>query len=74
MVEFDVIGTDQEVDTSDPVGSLMSIGTVIAGLAVLFMAMPIGRQLGSRINTLIANLTGADVGDADTTGTGGGGL
>jgi len=65
MVEFDVIGTDQEVDTSDPVGSLMSIGTVIAGLAVLFMAMPIGRQIGSFLNAQLAQLTGSNVGDSD---------
>jgi len=74
MVEFEVPGTDQEVDSSKPIDSLMSIAFVIAGFGVLFMVLPIGRQIGSYLNTLLAQLTGANVGDADTTGTGGGGL
>jgi len=64
MVEFDVIGTDAEIDTNDPVGSLMTILTVILGAGVLFMVLPIGRQLGSRINSAIAAALGTDVGDA----------
>lgn len=65
MASFEVLGTDQKIDTSDPTGSLMTIVMLILGAGVLFMILPLGRQLGSWINSQIASVTGASVGDED---------
>jgi uncharacterized membrane protein YeaQ/YmgE (transglycosylase-associated protein family) len=64
MAEFEVLGTDKSVDTSDPMGTLMTIVSLIVGAAVLFMVLPIGRQLGNWVNSQIASLTGNSVGDS----------
>jgi hypothetical protein len=65
MTEFEVLGTDQEIDTSDPVGSLLTLVYVVLGAAALFMALPVGRQIGNWINSAIASALGTNVGDAD---------
>lgn len=66
MVEFDVLGTGATIDTSDPTGSLLTVVSLILGSAVLFMALPIGRQIASAINGQLASLTGSDVGDSSS--------
>jgi hypothetical protein len=65
MVDFEVLGTDQEIDTSDPVGSLLTLVYVVLGAAALFMALPIGRQAANWVNGMIASAVGTNVGDAD---------
>jgi len=68
MVEFEVLGTDQEIDSSDPVGSAMSLGMVVLSGAALFMALPIARQIGNGVNNVIAGALGTNVGDAEAPG------
>lgn len=67
MTEFEVLGTDQELDpVGDPTGTAMSVLYLIAGAAVLFMVLPIGRQLGNSINDQIAQTLGMNVGDSES--------
>lgn len=63
MVNFEVLGTDQEIDSGDPTGSLLSLLYVVLGAAALFMALPIGRQIGRGINGMLAGALGTGVGD-----------
>lgn len=63
MAEFEVLGTDREIDTSDPTGSLMTLVSLIVGAGFLFMILPIGRQLGNWVNGQLAQLTNSSVGD-----------
>lgn len=66
MTEFEVLGTDQELDpVGDPTGTAMSVVYLILGAAVLFMILPIGRQLGNSINDSLAEAVGMDVGDSN---------
>jgi S1-C subfamily serine protease len=75
MPSFEVLGTDQTVDPTDPTGSIVTILYVIAGAAVLFMALPIGRQVANKINGGLSSLLSTDVGgDGDTFGSLGGGF
>jgi len=66
MVEFEVLGTDTTVDPTQPADAAIKIVYLVLGAAVLFMALPIGRQLGNKINDFLASLTGADVGDSSS--------
>jgi len=66
MVEFEVLGTDTTVDPTQPADAAVKILYLILGAAVLFMALPIGQQLGEKINDFLASLTGADVGDSSS--------
>jgi hypothetical protein len=63
MVEFEVLGTGESIDPTNPSESLVQILYLIMGAAVLFMVIPIGQQLGTRINGALASLLGTDVGD-----------
>lgn len=75
MVNFDVPGTGQSVSTDNPGKIPWVIVSLIGGFAVLFMALPIGQQVANKINTLLSNVTGSQVGDGDLgIGVGGGGL
>jgi hypothetical protein len=65
MTEFEVLGTDREIDASDPVGSAMAMMYVIAGAAALFVALPVGQQIAGWVQSNVAQLTGQNVGDAD---------
>jgi len=66
MVEFEVLGTGESIDPTNPSESLVKILYLIMGAAVLFMVIPIGRQLGNRINDALAGLLGTDVGDSSS--------
>ena len=65
MTEFEVLGTDRELDASDPVGSAMNMVYIIAGAAALFIALPVGQQVASWVTENVAEMTGSSVGDAD---------
>jgi len=66
MVEFEVLGTGQTVDPTEPTDAVVKLLYLIAGAAILFMVIPIGRQLGNRINDFLAGLLGTDVGDSSS--------
>ncbi len=68
MVEFDVPLTDEDIDTSDPMGSLMSMVAVLGGLMVLFFLRPIAEDLAQALSDMVAQLTGTNVGDGDAGG------
>jgi len=63
MTEFEVLGTDKEVDLSDPAGSVMSLVWVVMGAAALFVALPIGRQIANAVTGALAGTLGMSVGD-----------
>jgi len=65
MTEFEVLGTDREIDTSDPTGSVMTLVYVIMSAAALFVALPIGRQIANWVTSTFAQMLGTNVGDAD---------
>lgn len=65
MTEFEVLGTDQEVDFKDPVGAARSMAIAIAGAAALFVALPIGRQIANWATNTAASALNMNVGDQD---------
>lgn len=54
--EVDIPGTDQDVDLSDPVGSVKSL--LMAGFA--FMLAIVAGVLGQRMYNLVANSTSVE--------------
>lgn len=74
MPEFEVLGTGEEVDPTQPVDAGKTIGMLVGGAALLFMVLPIGQQLGGWINGQLADVLNMDVGDTVTFDTNGGGL
>jgi hypothetical protein len=64
MVEFEVPLVDQDVDTSDPGGSLMTMVSIVGGFAVLMFLQPIAGQIASFMTDLLSGVTGINAGDS----------
>jgi len=65
MVDFEVLGTDKELSTSDPVGSAWNMVMLIVGAAALFIALPVGQQIANWATSTVAEMAGTSVGDVD---------
>jgi hypothetical protein len=60
MPKVDVPFTDESVDTSQPLDSVMSLAMLIVGAGVFFMVMSYGRSVGSWLTSLTDNLLGTN--------------
>lgn len=68
MAKAEIPFTDQEVSTSNPSGSVMTILMLIAGFAVFSMASDIGDNLGDRINSAIGEFIGTNPATGEDSG------
>jgi len=58
MAEIPIPLVNQDLETSDPSGSLVMIVLLIAGFSVLTMASSIGSFVGARLNQGLASVLG----------------
>jgi hypothetical protein len=67
MAEIEIPFVDEEVDTSNPTRSVMTIALLVAGFAVFAMASDIGGYVGSRINSFLGGILGFNPGTGEST-------
>lgn len=68
MAEVPVPFTEEEVDTSDGKGAVMTVALLIAGFGVFSMAQGIGGTLANTATNKIAQFTGWDPTTGEETG------
>jgi len=69
MAEVPVPFTDEEVDTSDGSGALMTVIALIAGFGIFAMAQSVGGTLASTVSDQIAQFTGYNPSTGNSTET-----
>lgn len=58
--------TDEDIDPTDPVGSLKTVGILVIGFTVLMIAFAFGRDFAQNIQNMLAAALGMDTGDGTT--------
>lgn len=67
MAEVPIPLTDEEIDTSEGTGALVTVGLVIVGFMILAVARGMGSALAGQFNSLIASATGIDPTSGEST-------
>lgn len=75
MPDFEVLGTGQSVDPTEPVSAAKTIAFLVVGGSILFAVLDMSRKGGSILNDTLSRVTGRDVdgsGESVTESIGGG--
>lgn len=56
---------DQDVDPTDPVGSLKTIGIMIVGFTILMIAFAFGQDFAGNIQNLLTDVLGIESGEGE---------
>ena len=71
MAEIEVPFVESDIDTSDGVGSLMTVGVLVIGFALFAFARTAGNTLFQKANQMLSNLVGVNANGSNNNGPGG---
>jgi len=72
MAEIDVPFVDSAIDTSDGVGSLMTVAVLVVGFMIFAFARTAGQTLFQQVNSTLGNILGYNAtGSSNSNGPGG---
>lgn len=63
MARFEVLGTGETVDPTEPVDAGKTLVYLLVGASFLFMILNVGRSGGQWLTGMFSNITGVGAGD-----------